>query len=357
MEVAMKFTMCPQIKKSQHNPLIKPSMVPFASTLTYNAGITKYKGKYVMLFRNDYGYSQEDMRRLKHNVFSQIRINLGLAASDDGINWRIKPEPVLPIPLTEEILRVYDPRLTVIEDRCYLCFAADTPHGIRGGIAVTDDLEKFELLSLSVPDNRNMVLFPEKINGMFVRLERPFPIYGRGAPEAFDMWISDSPDCKYWGNSRLLLGSEQVPFSNCKIGPAAPPVKTRAGWLTTFHAVWKHADKELLSWHGGWNKEYFGGLMLLDLNDPSKIIGMYDKPLLAPEEDYEIDGMRGSVIFPGGMILEDSGEVKIYYGAADTVECLATADVDDLLELCGVSVRRTPGRKIQPVPERELATV
>jgi len=355
----MKFTQCTRIKKSPHNPLINPSMVPFTSTLTYNAGITKFHGRYVMLFRNDYDYTREDALAFRQGAraWPAGRINLGLAESADGINWRIKPEPVLPIPLTEEIVRVYDPRLTVIEGRCYLCFAADTPHGIRGGIAVTDDLEKFELLSLSVPDNRNMVLFPEKVNGMFVRLERPFPIYGRGAPEAFDIWISESPDCKFWGNSRLLLGSEKVPFSNCKIGPAAPPVRTSAGWLTTFHAVWKHADKELLSWHGGWNKEYFGGLMLLDLHDPSKIIGMYDKPLLAPEEDYEIDGMRGSVIFPGGMILEDSGEVKIYYGAADTVECLATADVNDLLELCGVSVRRATGSKTQPVPERELATV
>ena len=74
--------------------------------------------------------------------------------------------------------------------------------------------------------------------------------------------------------------------------------------------------------------------MLLDLNDPSKIIGMYNQPLIVPEEDYELDGMRGSVIFPGGMILEDSGELKIYYGAADTVECLATADVNDLIALC-----------------------
>ena len=355
----MKLTQCAKVKKSQCNPLIQPSMIPFESTLTYNAGITKFQGRYVMLFRNDYGYTREDALAFRQGAraWPAGRINLGLAVSSDGINWRIKPEPVLPIPLTEEIVRVYDPRLTVIEDRCYLCFAADTQHGIRGGIAVTDDLDKFELLSLSVPDNRNMVLFPEKINGKFVRLERPFPIYGRGAPEAFDMWISDSPDCKYWGNSRLLLGSEQVPFSNCKIGPAAPPVKTRAGWLTTFHAVWKHTDKELLSWHGGWNKEYFGGLMLLDLNDPSKIIGIYDKPLLVPEEDYEIDGMRGRVIFPGGMILEDSGEVKIYYGAADTVECLATADVNDLLELCGVHAPGTSGCRTQPVQERELATV
>ena len=76
----------------------------------------------------------------------------------------------------------------------------------------------------------------------------------------------------------------------------------------------------------------YGGLMLLDLNDPSKIIAMAEKPLLMPDQDYELDGFRGSVIFPGGMILEDSGEVKIYYGAADTVECLATCDVNDLLK-------------------------
>ena len=77
------------------------------------------------------------------------------------------------------------------------------------------------------------------------------------------------------------------------------------------------------------------GIMLLDLEDPTKIIGMYDKPLIAPELPFESnEGFRQNVIFPGGMILEDSGEVKIYYGAADTVECLATANVDDLIKLC-----------------------
>lgn len=74
--------------------------------------------------------------------------------------------------------------------------------------------------------------------------------------------------------------------------------------------------------------------MLLDLEDPSKIIGMSKKPLLVSEADYELDGFRNDVIFPGAMLLEDDGEVKIYYGAADTVECLATADVNDLIKLC-----------------------
>ena len=74
--------------------------------------------------------------------------------------------------------------------------------------------------------------------------------------------------------------------------------------------------------------------MLLDLENPAKIIGMGKSPLIWPETVYEHTGFRGDVIFPGGMILEDSGEVKIYYGAADTVECLATADVNDLLAFC-----------------------
>jgi beta-1,4-mannooligosaccharide/beta-1,4-mannosyl-N-acetylglucosamine phosphorylase len=132
----------------------------------------------------------------------------------------------------------------------------------------------------------------------------------------------------------MVIGGEQVPWANCKIGPGAPPVKTEAGWLTLFHAVTKYPDQEFSAWHPGWNKCYTIGLMLLDLNEPWKVLGMYEEPLMAPEADYELEGFRGEVLFPGGMILEDDGEVKIYYGAADTVECLATARIEDLVSLC-----------------------
>jgi beta-1,4-mannooligosaccharide/beta-1,4-mannosyl-N-acetylglucosamine phosphorylase len=179
-----------------------------------------------------------------------------------------------------------------------------------------------------------MVLFPEKIGGKYARLERPFPVYGRGC-ERFDTWYADSSDLAYWGNNQLVLPVENVPFANCKTGPGAPPVKTRRGWLTTFHAVYKDENRPLKAWGGQtWTKEYFAGLMLLDLAEPWKVIGLCPEPLLASDRPCELDGFRGSVIFPGGMILEDSGEVKIYYGAADTVECLATAHLDDLLALC-----------------------
>ncbi len=314
------------IKRHPDNPVLTSKDVPYESTLTYNAGIIKYQGKYVMVFRNDV-FHQWGVLKLKET-------NLGLAFSNDGIKWEVQPKPCFQIKDSEN-RRAYDPRLTVIDGRVYMCFAVDTYHGLRGGIAVTADFEKFEVLYMSVPDNRNMVLFPEKIGGVYVRLERPFPMYSISMKERFDVWVSESPDMKHWGNSSLLLRVEDVPFANIKIGPGAPPVKTNKGWLTTFHAVDYADSRGKNGWEPTWKKRYTAGIMLLDLNNPHKIVGISKDPLMVPEVTYETDGgLRNNVIFPGGMILEDSGEVKIYYGSADTCMCLATANVDDLLNLC-----------------------
>jgi beta-1,4-mannooligosaccharide/beta-1,4-mannosyl-N-acetylglucosamine phosphorylase len=308
------------IKK--YGPVLTKDDIPYPAELIFNAGVAKYNGKYVMLFRNDYDCARETIYE------KSPKTNLGFAVSNNGIKWEVAATPRWAIQ-DDEICRVYDPRLTVIDGKCYVCFAMDTRHGLRGGIAVTEDFDKFEILSLTAPDNRNMVLFPEKINNMYMRLERPMSVYGRAA-ESFDLWSSASPDMEFWGRTKLVLTKEQVQYTNSKIGPGAPPIKTKAGWLCTYHAV-KKMDVDLYSWHK-WNKAYYGGLMLLALDDPTKIIAMADKPLLVPDQDYELDGFRGSVIFPGGMIREDSGEVKIYYGAADTVECLAVCDEAELLD-------------------------
>lgn len=318
----------PVIVRHPDNPILGPKDVPYGPAMVFNAGVAKYEGKYVMVFRNDYGNEEQG------TIEPHSTTNLGLAFSDDGIRWEVQTEPCWSWH-DEEVTRVYDPRLTVIDGKCHMCFAVDTKHGLRGGIAATEDFRKFDVLSLSVPDNRNMVLFPEKIGGNYVRLERPFPVYSRGGRDRFDMWMSDSPDLKYWGGSRLVLGVEQVPFANDKVGPGAPPVKTDRGWLTTFHAVDLDPSRGKNGWEESWKKRYTAGIMLLDLEDPGRIIGMSHSPLIAPEASYETaGGFRNDVIFPGGMILEDSGEVKIYYGAADTWECLATAHVDDLVRLC-----------------------
>ena len=316
------------MKISRHplNPILAPKDLAYPSNLLFNAGVCKHEGKYIMAFRNDYGYGDKTPGRFTGT-------NIGLAYSDDGVKWTPAPAPWFEWK-DNEVSRAYDPRITIIDGQIILCFAVDTAHGVRGGIATTKDFDKWEILSLSTPDNRNMVVFPEKINGKFARLERPFPVYSRGC-DRFDIWFQDSPDLRYWGNTNLVLGVEDVPYANDKIGPAAPPIKTSKGWLTTFHAVTRDNTRGKHGWEEKWQKIYYGGIMLLDLNEPWKVIGLCKEPLLAPEASYETDeGFRTHVIFPGGMILEDSGEVKIYYGAADTVECLATADVNDLLALC-----------------------
>ena len=334
------------IKKIE-KPILTKHDIPYEAEFIFNAGVAKIKDEYVMVFRNDYGTAREEY---ENKVKGIHKTSVGIAVSKNGINgWKVKDHPLISFDMTANectnlletddlpyIKRIYDPRITVIEDKIYLCLAADTEHGIRGTIArLSDDYESYEIISASVPDNRNMVLFPEKINGYYVRLERPFPVYSRGR-DRFDIWLSKSPDLKFWGESSLVLGVEHVPFANDKIGPAAPPIKTKYGWLTTFHAVDKETEgRGQDEWEFWWNKRYSAGIMLLDLNDPSKVIGMSKHPLIAPELPHERDeGFRQNVIFPGGMILEDNGEVKIYYGAADTVECVATAQLEDLVALC-----------------------
>jgi beta-1,4-mannooligosaccharide/beta-1,4-mannosyl-N-acetylglucosamine phosphorylase len=309
-------------------PVLSAKDIPYKADCIFNAGVVKYQGRYIMAFRNDYDYNGK-------GSFNGCLI--GLAFSEDGISWKVQDKPFLTVEDIgdPEVTKVYDPRLTIIEDKCYLCFAVDTKHGLRGGIGVTEDLKTVTILSLTAPDNRNMVLFPEKIGGRYVRLERPFPVYSRGGVDRFDTWMSYSYDMKYWGDTKLLFAVEDVPFANDKIGPGAPPVKTEHGWLTLFHSVDIDRTRGKNGWEDRWQKRYCAGIMLLDLEDPSKIIGMSKEPLIAPETEYETEGgFRTNVIFPGGMILEDDGEVKIYYGASDTVECMATARVEDLIALC-----------------------
>lgn len=315
----------PVIKKLD-KPVLTRKDIPYNSALVFNAGVCKYNGKYIMTFRNDYG---------DYDAHKLTGTNNGLAFSDDGINWDVSPDPFFAVK-TDEISRVYDTRLTVIEDEIYVCFACDTRHGLRGGVGkLRPDFSGVDIISLSAPDNRNMALFPEKINGRFVMLERPMPVYSRGGKDRFDMWICESPDLVFWGNHELVAGVEDVPFADDKIGPAAPPVKTEKGWLTTFHAVELTPGRGKHGWEQKWEKTYRAGIMLLDLENPSKVLGICKDPLIVCDRDFELeDGFRQDAIFPGGMILEDNGEVKIYYGASDTVECLATADVNDLIRIC-----------------------
>lgn len=327
---------CSCITRYENNPVLTAREVPYDCTLVFNAGVIKWKGQYVMVFRNDFNY-------IEGSRFEGT--NIGICTSTDGIHWQVSAKPCFDVhhnPALEkqfglpdgEICRCYDPRLTMIEDEVYMTFAVDTRHGLRGGIARTTDFESWEVLSLTVPDNRNMVLFPEKINGKYMRLERPMPVYSRDG-DRFDCWISESPDLIYWGRSSLVAGVEDFNYTNNKVGPGAPPIKTDKGWLVFTHGVDLDPERGKNGWETTWKKRYCAGMLLLDLEDPHKVLGIYRDPLLAPEADYEVkEGFRTNVIFPTGAILEDDQTVKIYYGASDTVIALATARVEDLVALC-----------------------
>lgn len=326
---------CPCVRRYEKNPVLSARDVPYDCTLVFNAGVIRWQGQYVMVFRNDYNH-------ISGGRFEGT--NIGLAFSADGIAWQAAAKPCFDLrdPKTERLLglppgeaiRCYDPRLTVIDENVYMTFAVDTRHGLRGGIARTNDFEQFEVLSLSVPDNRNMVLFPERIGGMYMRLERPMPVYSRGK-DRFDIWISESPDLKYWGNAALLAGVEDFPYANNKIGPGAPPVKTDRGWLVLTHGVDLDPARGKNGWEDTWRKRYCAGMMLLDLEDPRKVLGICREPLLAPETEEEtVNGFRTQVIFPTAAILEADDMLKIYYGASDTVICLAAAPVNELIDRC-----------------------
>jgi beta-1,4-mannooligosaccharide/beta-1,4-mannosyl-N-acetylglucosamine phosphorylase len=127
------------IKRCTLNPILTEKDIPYNAALIFNAGAIKIDGKYYMLFRNDYAET-----RGSHKL---VGTNLGLARSDDGIHWIADPNPCFQLS-TEEIVRIYDPRLQVIEGEIYLCFAVDTKHGIRGGIAKTD--KEFKTLDILI---------------------------------------------------------------------------------------------------------------------------------------------------------------------------------------------------------------
>ncbi|MBC8478815.1 MAG: glycoside hydrolase family 130 protein, partial [FCB group bacterium] len=214
-----------------------------------------------------------------------------------------------------------DPRITKIDDVFYVVHAAHSGHGCRLSLLRSVDLVNFEWMGfISETDNRNGVLFPEKINDLYVRFDRPNTGGNFG-----DMWIAYSPDLIHWGQGKCVLRNSQVRWAWTKIGPGAVPIKTDKGWLNIFHGVRTQCAQHYI---------YQLGVTLHDLNDPSLIIGQAQDAILRPEKMYELVGQTPSVVFTAGAVVEDDGEIKIYYGAADTVQCVCFSTVDQLVGLC-----------------------
>ena len=299
------------VKRYKHNPILTKDDIPYQVETVHNAGVVKHNNKYIMLFRSH--------RRNGRSI-------IGIAESKDGFSFVPREEPFME-PSTEGIFAEYetfgveDPRITFLEGKYYITYSAYSKHGVRIGLASTNgDFQNVKRVALiTQADYRNTVIFPEKINGKYVKLDRP---HSDISPWA--IWISYSPDLRYWGDSRVVMKPVSYHWDEMKIGPGAPPIKTPRGWLSIYHGVFPTMDGSI----------YRLGVALHDLKDPSNILGVSDQWILQPEDPWEITGYVHNVVFTCGAVPEDDGTVKIYWGGADTVMCVGTAIIKDLVDLC-----------------------
>jgi len=294
----------------ERNPIITTRDVPYRCNTVFNGTPVKVAaGRYVMLVRveGQQGYSY-----------------FALADSGDGVHFEVEDTPSMtpanggPFRLWEEN-GIEDPRVTALDGAYYVMYTAVCRYGHRIALARTDDFHAYERIALvSGPGNKDGVLFPEKIDGLYARLDRPF---GRGVGS---IWISYSPDLVNWGCSEMVLAPRSRHWDSYRIGASAPPILTDRGWLEIYHGVKMTSAGPI----------YRIGTVMLDRDNPAVVIGRCLAPVLSPREDYERIGDVGNVVFACGAVVEDDGEVKVYYGAADTSICVATAGLDEIVASC-----------------------
>jgi beta-1,4-mannooligosaccharide/beta-1,4-mannosyl-N-acetylglucosamine phosphorylase len=313
------------MRRSAANPIVRrediPAVAPWLSDVSsvFNPGAIRLGDRYILLLRVQ--------TRGRETV-------LMVAESSDGERFRVRPQTVEIegiAAVKERLYHIYDPRLTQIDDTVYVVFAADTDDGCRLGIARTLDLERFEFVGIGLDDTRNGVLFPERLEGRFLRLERPNRVKLADGPTTGDeIILSESEDLVEWKMVGPVM-SGRPHYWDELIGSGPPPVKTRAGWLHIYHGIARHFGSANI---------YQAGVALLDLADPSRLVARSRNNIFEPRESYELVGQVPNVVFPSGMIVDEYDEdgfakdeslVRVYYGAADTVVGLAITTVEELL--------------------------
>lgn len=295
------------------NPVIPRDILPTSNSV-FNSAVVPFKGGYAGVFRCD------DTNR-------RMRLHVGFSA--DAIHWSIS-ETKLEFECDDkeigEFVYAYDPRVCFIEDRYYVTWC-NGYHGPTIGVAYTFDFETFhQLENAYLPFNRNGVMFPRKINGNFAMLSRPSD---NGHTPFGDIYISYSPDMKYWGEHRCVMKVTPFPESawQCtKIGAGSVPFLTEAGWLMFYHGV--------ITTCNGFR--YSMGAVILDKDNPEKVLYRTRDYLLAPAAPYELQGDVPNVVFPCAA-LQDGERVAVYYGAADTVVGMAFGYISEIIDF----VKRT----------------
>lgn len=300
----------PLVRRFKGNPILTKADIPYDVQTVHNAGVVKHGDQYIMLFRSH---------------LRSGRSILGLARSADGFHFFADPVPFI-VPDKSGVFSEYeaygveDARITYLEGQYLITYSAYSKNGVRIALASTRDFETvYKIGLITEADYRNVVIFPEKFDGLYARLDRP---HSEIAP--WSIWISYSPDLIFWGQSKLIMRPAQYHWDEMKIGPGAPPIRTDDGWLSIYHGVFQTMDGAI----------YRLGVALHDLKDPSTLLGVGDEWILQPEDPWEITGYVHNVVFTCGAVAESDGTVKIYWGGADSVMCVGEADLAALTGLC-----------------------
>lgn len=258
-------------------------------------------------------YHCQDPRTLTHKKTGLTRLRflsyLKVVHSSDGKTANDYAGPVIAPQGPNETYGIEDPRITRIGSTYYITYVAVSPHGVATGLLSTTDFATFRRHGLIFcPENKDVVLFPEKVMGEYVALHRPSGSMKFQPPE---VWLARSPDLSHWGTHTCLLGSDGQSMAD-RLGGGTPPIRTREGWLTIYHQSDKKQHTDAVG-------VYSGYAMMLDLDNPAKVIARSGGPIIAPTELFEQQGFVDNVVFPTGIVERDD-EVLVYYGAAD--ECV-----------------------------------
>ncbi len=294
-------------KRYAQNPIITSAAVPDANVIM-NSAVVKFKGAYAGVFRVD----TQEMTQELHVGFSE-----------DALHWDIQPHRMKltgTVPKDIPAGMGYDPRITKIGDTYYITWCYYPTPGPSIGLASTKDFKKITQLStILLPYNRNAVLFPRKINGQYALLHRPSD---NGHTPFGDIFYATSPDLIHWGNHEFVFGRTSG-WQMTKVGAGPTPIETKEGWVVIYHGVHTTCNGFVYSMGGA----------ILDLNQPWKVKYRTRRYLLAPTELYETTGFVPNVVFPTAAILDEkTNQLDVYYGAADTCVCLASADFGEVIQ-------------------------
>lgn len=217
---------------------------------------------------------------------------------------------------------VEDPRITKIDNKYLMTYVTiSINEGVSTSLAVSADLNKWKRKGIIFREqNKDAVIFPEKINGKYVALHRPEGYFEFNKPS---IWISYSKDLIYWGKEKSIIQPREKAWDNERIGSGCPPIKIKEGWLEIYHGVNKKGNR----------KTYNAGAILLDKKNPEKILARSPRkePLFEPEASWEKNGFVNDVIFPTG-IIHDKNDLLIYHGAADSNTSVKKVKLKDILD-------------------------